>query len=76
MVNEMRVPSSSSSDAYISSRGPTNMMIANSHTDCDWLNFDTLFNVCGCWIIGILVIEHSLAAECVNEGSSACGKSQ
>jgi len=52
------------------------MMIANSHTDCDWLNFDTLFNVCGCWIIGILVIEHSLAAECVNEGSSACGKSQ
>jgi hypothetical protein len=46
------------------------------HTDCDWLDLDTLLYVCGGWIIGIFVIKDTLAAECVDEGCSACEKGQ
>jgi hypothetical protein len=41
------------------------------HTDCDGLDLDALLDVCGCWVVNLLVSEHLLAAEGVDEGCPA-----
>ena len=41
-------------------------------TDCDGLNLDALLDVGGAGVVRLLVLEHWLAAECVDECCAAC----
>lgn len=43
-------------------------------TDGDGLDLNALLNVGGGGIVGVLVREHGLATECVDEGGPACDK--
>jgi hypothetical protein len=71
MVNEMRVPSSSSSDIWLANlRG--HYLPLERHTDGDGLDLDALLDMCRCGVIRLLVLEDLLAAERVDEGCPAC----
>lgn len=65
MVREMRVPSSSSSGGSQYHRGGSRH--GRERTDGDGRDLDTLFDVCGVGILGVLVLEHLLSTERVDE---------
>lgn len=80
MVKEIRVPSSSNS-----SSARCQVMIGNKsrwgdgvykHTDCDGLDLDAVLDVSTVGVIGLLVREHRLAAQGVDEGGSAWRRRQ
>lgn len=76
MVSEMRVPSSSSS-ARKSQRACHDgirmamMATARPRTNCDGLDLNTLLDMRGGWVVGVLVSEDLLAAEGVDKGCPA-----
>jgi hypothetical protein len=49
------------------------VLISEPRTDCDWLNLDSLLDVCDSWVVRVLVNEDFLAAEGVDKRGSACG---
>jgi uncharacterized membrane protein len=64
MVNEIRVPSSSSSAIIGALEGYQLLQVlCDTRTDCDWLDLDTFLNMRRRWIIGIFVMEDFLAAQ-------------
>ncbi len=46
---------------------PATASPSERHTDCDWLDLDTLLDVRRCWVVDFLVSEHLLAAKRVDE---------
>lgn len=79
MVNEIRVPSSSSSSSVAVMRQYGHVAddifnaVLASLTDGDGLDPDTLLDVCVGGIIGILALEYFLPAEGIDERSTTCG---
>ena len=75
MVKEMRVPSSSSSSSAGESAAERRRSLANAsgaRTDSDWLDLDALLNMSAIWVVGVLVAEHGLTAQGVDEGCPTC----
>ena len=79
MVSDIRVPSSSSSSStacpgqpHRSSEGEgKGRLIERAHTDGDRFDSDALLEMGVGGIVGVLGLQHSLAAQSVNEGSAA-----
>jgi hypothetical protein len=67
MVNEMRVPSSSSSGPG-SANCAANDKALSRHTDGDGLDLDAFLNVCRRGVVRLLMLEDLLATESVHEG--------
>lgn len=73
MVNDMRVPSSSSSSSGTSSVFRHHKSVPRgAPTDSDWLDPDTLFDVRALWIVRVFALQHPLSTQRVDEGGTAC----
>lgn len=70
MVKEMRVPSSSSSNSRQNREQLLHLVMIEVciRTNSDWLDPDTLFNVCILGIIGVFALENFPSTESVDKG--------
>ena len=73
MVSEMRVPSSSSSVCSLA-RLLCVWPLMRRHTNDGRVDLNALLEVSYCWVVGLLVLEHLLAAEGVDESGPASAR--
>lgn len=74
IVNEILTPSSSSSAGLTNFSGHSARRYVVVLTDVDRLDSDTLFDVCGLWVVANFVWEDFRLAECVYKRRAASSR--